>query len=675
LLAKLRDWFDHRTGYRKVIEALLIEHIPGGARWRYVWGSVLATVFLVQLVTGVLLMTAYSPGDATAWGSVYFIQYEMDFGWLIRGLHHFGSQTMVVLLGVHMLQVVIAGAHLPPREVNWWLGLMLLGCVLGLSLTGYLLPWDQKGYWATQVATNIAANVPGIGPGVQKLIVGGPAYGHHTLTRFFTLHVGVLPPLVIVLIIAHLAVFRRHGVTTSPRAQGEGWFWPDQAFRDMAVSMAVFIVMLLLACGTFGRHGHALQETTASTAAHAGTESPRAGWWHHITHGGRYGRGANLDAPADPSSDYPARPEWYFLFLFQLLKYFEGPMEIVGTVLIPTGAAVVLLVLPLLGYGRMRPIGHAAGIVVVVSLLCAVATLTYRAIADDTPDQNLPELTSQQIAQLPQAERPRAEANERARAFRKRLGESHEQAKRAIQLAAHGIPADGAVNLLRRDPMTAGPKLFVQNCAGCHRYNGKPETAKKASDLAGFGTEQWIGELVNNPDDPRFFGYTKLRHMSKWAKETLPSLEPEGRAEVDRAIKWLAGQPSGLPKEGEESEFAKGYEAFAAWCLECHRYEGQGGENIPAPDFTRYGSADWVRLMMMSPDHPLRYGERNAMPVFRDLEGPSAEVTKQDLSRAKADSKNVLHLGDVERELIIRWLTGDGRVVFGGDPITAPRKE
>jgi ubiquinol-cytochrome c reductase cytochrome b subunit len=117
-------------------------------------------VFSVQLVTGVLLMTAYSPGDTTAWSSVYFIQYKMDFGWLIRGLHHFGSQTMVVLLGVHMLQVVIAGAHLKPREVNWWLGLGLLGVVLGLSLTGYLLPWDQKGYYATQVATNIAGNVP-----------------------------------------------------------------------------------------------------------------------------------------------------------------------------------------------------------------------------------------------------------------------------------------------------------------------------------------------------------------------------------------------------------------------------------------------------------------------------------------------------------------------------------
>src|SRR5437667_12325446 len=276
MLGKLRDWCDHRTGYRRLVSALLIEHIPGGAKWRYVWGSCLVFVFSVQLITGILLMTAYSPSDSTAWASVYFIQYQMDFGWLIRGLHHFGSQAMVVLLGVHMLQVVIGGAHLPPREVNWWLGLALLGSVLGLSLTGYVLPWDQKGYWATQVATNIAGNLPVAGPWLQKIIVGGPVYGHHTLTRFYTLHVGILPPLIIVLIIAHLVVFRRHGVTvpfvTIPLdAEGEpipvkngGWFWPDQAFRDMVVCMVIFTILLRL---VYWCHSHKLEQPAAAPAA------------------------------------------------------------------------------------------------------------------------------------------------------------------------------------------------------------------------------------------------------------------------------------------------------------------------------------------------------------------------------------------------------------------------
>src|SRR4051812_45962809 len=205
---------------------MLLEEIAGGARWRYVWGSTLLFVFSLQVVTGILLMTAYSPGDTSAWGSVHFIQYQMDFGWLIRGLHHFGSQTMMVLIALHMLQVVLAGAQLPPREFNWWLGMGLLGVTFGLSLTGYLLPWDQKGYWATRVATNIAGTLPTGGEFVQRLGVGGPDYGNHPLTRFFALHVGVLPLTLIVLLVFHIAMFRRHGVTAPANVEGQEYFWP-----------------------------------------------------------------------------------------------------------------------------------------------------------------------------------------------------------------------------------------------------------------------------------------------------------------------------------------------------------------------------------------------------------------------------------------------------------------
>src|SRR3954451_24852662 len=193
---------------------MLLEEIPGGARWRYVWGSCLVFVFSLQLITGILLMTAYSPGDATAWGSVHYIQYKMDFGWLIRGLHHFGSQTMMVLIALHMLQVVLAGAQLPPREFNWWLGMGLLAVTFGLSLTGYLLPWDQKGYWATRVATNIASNVPVFGDDIRQILVGGSDYGNHTLTRFYALHVAILPGSLILLVILHIYIFRRQGVTS-----------------------------------------------------------------------------------------------------------------------------------------------------------------------------------------------------------------------------------------------------------------------------------------------------------------------------------------------------------------------------------------------------------------------------------------------------------------------------
>ena len=135
-------------------------------------------------------MTAYSPSSATAWGSVYYINHVMWMGWFIRGLHHFGAQTVMVLLLLHLLQVLLAGAYRAPREFNWWFGLALLVLTLGFSLTGYLLPWDQKGYWATKVATNIMGGAPVIGPYLKKVVVGGTDYGNQTLTRFYGLHVG-----------------------------------------------------------------------------------------------------------------------------------------------------------------------------------------------------------------------------------------------------------------------------------------------------------------------------------------------------------------------------------------------------------------------------------------------------------------------------------------------------
>jgi ubiquinol-cytochrome c reductase cytochrome b subunit len=669
MLKGLTTWLDRRTGCRTLISVLLIEHIPGGAKWRYVWGSTLAFVFAVQLITGALLMTSYSPGDSTAWSSVYFIQYETDFGWLIRGLHHFGSQTMVVLLGVHMLQVVIAGAQLPPREVNWWLGLCLLGLVLGLSLTGYLLPWDQKGYWATQVATNIAGNQPVIGPWLQKIIVGGPTYGHHTLTRFYTLHVAILPPLVIVFTILHLVVFRRHGVThgcpvdeegRAVPSKSDGWFWPDQAFRDLLVSLVIFAVMIGLVVYGYG------QKTGEAPAASPSADSSRPSLYDRIAHAGREGKGANLDAPADPSRPYPARPEWYFLFLFQLLKYFEGDQEIIGTVVIPLAAGLVLALLPLLGYGRMRRFGHGVGVLVIVGLLCGVGFLTYQAVAKDRGDED----------------------------FQKKLKEADVLANRAIQLAGQGIPAEGAVYLLRRDPYTKGEELFRQNCASCHTYGDPKKEGASASDLANFGTKQWVRDLLEEPDSPRYFGRTKLKRMSDWVKkERKKGKEEKLLADFTLVSEWLGSHPrKDIPAESDQSEFAKGYRVYEERCSACHSYKGAGGGEANAPDFTGYGDAEWIRLMIMAPNHPLRYGTNNRMPAFRDLAGVDGEVKRAELERIKKaleeaagddekkkkaveESTKVVNLSDIDRELIIRWLLQDYRVVFGGEPISAaPRR-
>ena len=145
-------------------------------------------------------------------GSVYYIQHEMWLGNIVRGIHHFAAQAMVVLLAIHLMQVIIDGAYKAPREVNFWLGLILMQIVLGLSLTGYLLPWDQKGYYATQVSTKIMGATPVVGEVIQNAAQGGTEYGHHTLTRFFAMHAGVLPGLLIAFLVLHIYVFRRHGI-------------------------------------------------------------------------------------------------------------------------------------------------------------------------------------------------------------------------------------------------------------------------------------------------------------------------------------------------------------------------------------------------------------------------------------------------------------------------------
>jgi ubiquinol-cytochrome c reductase cytochrome b subunit len=284
-------FWELRTGWRRLKHTLLLEPLPGGSRWAAAFGSLLLFSFVLQAVTGILLTMNYAPSAQTAWPSVKFIQEGVPLGWLIRGVHHWGSSLMVILLLVHMVQVFVWGAYKRPREFTWMVGVLLLICALGLAFTGYLLPWDQKACWATKVGLGMISTTPGIGDALRTLLQGGPQLGNLTLTRFFTLHAFVLPGLMVFLIVVHLYLFRLHGVTTpwweSParlQAQSEP-FWPGQAWKDAVLAMAALIGLWL--------------------------------WCSHWP--------APLGEQSDPARAYEARPEWYFMFLFQLLRYLKGP--------------------------------------------------------------------------------------------------------------------------------------------------------------------------------------------------------------------------------------------------------------------------------------------------------------------------------------------------------------
>jgi ubiquinol-cytochrome c reductase cytochrome b subunit len=219
-------FWEQRAGWSRLKQLLFLEPLPGGARWSAAFGSLLLFVFVLQVVTGILLTMNYAPSVETAWPSVNYIQQQVPGGSFIRGVHHWGSSAMVVLLLFHLVQVFGWGAYKKPRELTWMVGVLLLACVLALAFTGYLLPWDQKGYWASRVGLGIAATTPLAGEDLRLLLQGGPQMGNLTLTRFFTLHAFILPGLVVLLVVVHLYLFRLHGVTpplvaVRRRAQGQ----------------------------------------------------------------------------------------------------------------------------------------------------------------------------------------------------------------------------------------------------------------------------------------------------------------------------------------------------------------------------------------------------------------------------------------------------------------------
>lgn len=583
------DWLDHRTGWRKFSHEALYENVPGGARWRYVWGSTLTFCLFMQFVTGIFLWMAYSPSSQTAWESVNFIQEEMTGGWLLRGLHHYIAHAMTVLLVLHLMQVIIDGAYQAPREVNFWFGLALLGLVLAMSLTGYLLPWDQKGYWATKVATNLVVVVPFLGPALQKVIIGGAEYGHHTLTRFFALHAGVLPAATAALVIAHVALFRKHGLTAKePKRKPDAAFWPDQVLKDVVACLAVLATVLFLILR------HRL----------FGTQGPL---------------GAELGAPADPSEQFSAaRPDWYFLFLFQFLKYFPGETEVWGAIVIPGLVFGLITLMPFIGrwgvdrleIGRWKfarlPLGHWCNVGLLFMLIVGSVWLTFAAVKEDS---NNPMYR----AAVELAEREAARV-------------------RVLAKAPAGIPTEGAVTLLRHDPLTQGPKLFSARCASCHRYDGHDGTGKvptdpqSASDLKGFASREWLAGFLD-PErigTTNYFGATRFRtgKMVKFVHEKVAKFLPEKKAQLQKLIVALSAEAQLKSQLAEDRhDAATVLEGMALLrdelsCTDCHQFHKQDAD-ATGPDLTGYGSRKWLISFILNPAHADFYGERNdRMPKF-----------------------------------------------------------
>ncbi|OGK96469.1 MAG: cytochrome bc complex cytochrome b subunit [Candidatus Rokubacteria bacterium RIFCSPHIGHO2_02_FULL_69_13] len=315
---RLWTWLDERVGLAELEKLAKKKEVPVHRHtvWYYLGGMTLF-LFMIQVATGILLLFYYRPSAEEAYESVQFLMAEVEFGWLIRSIHSWASNLMIFTLFIHLFSVLLLKAYRPPREVTWLSGIGLLGVAMGFGFTGYLLPWNELAYFATKVGTEITGVVPLVGPFLGRLLRGGDEVTGATLTRFYGIHVAVLPLLTTLILGLHLFLVQKHGMSVPPGVERAGGarrtmhFLPNFLLRDLVGWLSALAIL-------------------AALAAYFPAE---------------------LGQKADPFAPAPIgiKPEWYFMFMFKTLKYLPSYIlgiegEIVGVVGFGVGGLVLLLI-------------------------------------------------------------------------------------------------------------------------------------------------------------------------------------------------------------------------------------------------------------------------------------------------------------------------------------------
>ncbi len=346
LSRRIAGFFDERYNMafvRDFAKKQAYKRLPPHTGWPHVFGSLSLIAFLSQVVTGILLLIYYRPTTQQAYESIKYITGKAHFGWLYRQIHAWGATVMVLAVTLHMARTFFMGAYKKPRELTWVVGVLLFLLTIVFGFTGYLLPWNQLAYWATTVGTEVTAAVPVIGPWLQKVVRGGEGVGQETLSRFFTVHVIILPWAMTGLIALHLLLMRAQNLATmEPVGEEKGYppeagipFWPVHVAKEMAVAMVVLGVLVTL--------------------------SVLSPW--------------EIGEPANPmETPEGIKPEWYFLPTFQMLKYFTGPIGKPLGILASTVPFALLLLWPFLDrspwrHPRKRPISVSIGILAILLAL------------------------------------------------------------------------------------------------------------------------------------------------------------------------------------------------------------------------------------------------------------------------------------------------------------------
>lgn len=358
-----KGFFKHRLGWEKYLKPFLYKELPPKTGWSATLGTLCALLFVVLAVSGIFLAVYYNPSPDKAHQSIQYIMNDIPGGAILRGIHHWTAGAMVTVVFIHMMVNFFSGTYRAPREFTWIAGAALFVITLVLGFTGYLLPWDMKAYWATTVSAHMPQDLPIIGNFVSKVLLGGDTVSGLTLTRFYAIHTLMLPALLIVLSVFHIYMVRLHGITedNTPKSNEETEdlpsspsdssqpspsagaparhalyrFFPEHMSRSSLVFGIVFVGILLLAM--FGTIPH---EEVAGTLV----------------------------------ENYLPRPEWYYMWLFQLLTYFPGTWEVIGSLGIPIVGCAVLFAVPFFSKNPLhgpsnRPIALAAGTAGVICIV------------------------------------------------------------------------------------------------------------------------------------------------------------------------------------------------------------------------------------------------------------------------------------------------------------------
>lgn len=356
MFKKVQDWFDERIGLTEMVKEFNGERIPSRGGWAYTLGSLLAFLFIVQVVTGMFLLFYYVPYFPLARNSTYFLKHDVLLGNVLLGIHLWGAFTMIFILLIHMLRVYFSGAYKKPREMQWVAGMVLFSVTIVLGLTGYMLIGNENSWWTINVLTNVAAHTPIIGGLFRIVVRGGTETSVLTMQHIFAVHVWLLPIVVIMFIPIHIFLVRKTGEqgmaleyknSKLPDSDTNKWkrpdgtvpFFPDQLYKDMIVALGVFVVVYFLAI----HFGAAVGPMYSPLSLHFAPEA-----------------------------------DWYFLASEELLKYFPGHgLIIFSTFLVPIIGFVILFALPFFDRGHERsPFKRPAATVLGILFLLLLVYLT-----------------------------------------------------------------------------------------------------------------------------------------------------------------------------------------------------------------------------------------------------------------------------------------------------------